>query len=266
MTRSSLLVAVAALAAACGSSPPSGPPVAEPALNSAAPPAGDQAQDASAPQLSASGAGGEAASCSVPGRAESCYPFRSGMAGVGACKPGTRTCDKQGEFGVLGPCKGAVGPTAETCGNAIDDDCDGVVDNGCADAAAPTPISASIEFHHLPDTAAWTNCLKIQVNGGPETDLGCNMGQALKTAQIVANAPPFCNIVRLNLYSNGNFNKTTANAADVAKSFLITKVSPGNFKVQCNDNYDDDFNDLNLTMNAVGSVNFTIENSGIGCN
>ncbi len=214
------------------------------------------------------GSGVQGQPCS-PGTTRSCYPFSTGKDGVGACKAGTQPCSKSGEFGQWGDCAGAVGPSPDECGDGIDNDCDGVVDKGCATEPsgpeAGAPIDAQIEFHHLPDTASWTNCLKIQVNGGPETDLGCNKGAPLLTASVVAKAPPFCNIVRLNLYSNGAFNKTTANAATVADSFIIQQIGPGNFRVQCNDNSDDDYNDLNLTMNAVGDVKFTIENSGFPC-
>jgi hypothetical protein len=45
---------------------------------------------------------------------------------VGACRPGTQTCVN----GQYGACAGAVGPTTEIC-NGVDDDCDGVVDDGC---------------------------------------------------------------------------------------------------------------------------------------
>jgi len=204
-----------------------------------------------------------------PGTTRSCYPFTEGTSGVGACVAGTQSCAKSGEFGKWGDCVGPVGPSPDTCGDGIDNDCDGVVDNGCEpepeEPEAGAPVDAQIEFHHLPDTASWTNCLKIQVNGGPETDLGCNKGAPLLTATVVANAPPFCNIVRLNLYSNGAFNKTTADPATVADSFIIQALGPGNFSVKCNDNYDNDYNDLNLTMNAVGDVKFTIENSGVPC-
>ena len=44
---------------------------------------------------------------------------------IGACKPGQATCHD----GQLGPCEGAVEPTAEVC-NGIDDDCDGQIDEG----------------------------------------------------------------------------------------------------------------------------------------
>jgi hypothetical protein len=43
---------------------------------------------------------------------------------VGACVAGTQTCVS----GVYGPCTGSVGPVKEICGNKIDDDCDGKID------------------------------------------------------------------------------------------------------------------------------------------
>jgi hypothetical protein len=249
--------------AACGSAsdPPStlGGTTAIGAPSSPAPEAGS-------PEF-AGGDGGGAQEACAPGTTRACYPFTGGgAAGVGACKAGTQACSKSGEFGTWGACTGAVGPSAEVCGDSIDNDCNGTADDGCTPEAG-APIDAEIEFHHLADTAAWTNCLKIQVNGGPETDLGCNHGgAAVATAKVVANSAPFCNIVRLNLYSNGAFNKSTADAAQVAASFIIQQIGTSNFSVQCNDNNDNDYNDLNLTMNAVGAVSFTIENSGIPCN
>jgi hypothetical protein len=46
---------------------------------------------------------------------------------VGACRLGTKPC----VAGHYGGCVGSVGPTSETC-NGVDDDCDGIIDNGCA--------------------------------------------------------------------------------------------------------------------------------------
>jgi len=45
---------------------------------------------------------------------------------VGACSAGSQTCDATGMWG---PCGGAVGPMAEVC-NRLDDDCDGMSDEG----------------------------------------------------------------------------------------------------------------------------------------
>jgi hypothetical protein len=59
------------------------------------------------------------------GVTEDCYSGPDGTAGRGACKLGQRTC----EDGHWGPCNGEVVPTEELC-NGVDDDCDGIVDNG----------------------------------------------------------------------------------------------------------------------------------------
>ena len=45
---------------------------------------------------------------------------------VGECAAGAQTCSG----GAWGSCVGEVGPSVEVCNN-LDNDCDGVVDNGC---------------------------------------------------------------------------------------------------------------------------------------
>ena len=47
---------------------------------------------------------------------------------IGACTPGSQTCDGSGTWGA---CTGETGPTAELCDGSVDQDCDGVVDEGC---------------------------------------------------------------------------------------------------------------------------------------
>ena len=59
------------------------------------------------------------------GVSEDCYAGPEGTAGRGTCRVGQRTC----ESGTWGECSGEVLPTTDVCNN-IDDDCDGVVDNG----------------------------------------------------------------------------------------------------------------------------------------
>ena len=57
-----------------------------------------------------------------------CADFPLEWDGVGVCRAGRRACDG-------GACEGAVGPGGETC-NAVDDDCDGVADEGFEVGAA----------------------------------------------------------------------------------------------------------------------------------
>jgi hypothetical protein len=68
----------------------------------------------------------------APGATESCYTGPTGTSGVGACVPGTRTCNADGL--AWGACQDEVTPTDETCTTAVDDDCDGMVNEegeGC---------------------------------------------------------------------------------------------------------------------------------------
>lgn len=68
--------------------------------------------------------GGNTPSCS-PGATQSCYSGAPGTQGVGPCTGGTQTCDSTGYWG---PCLGEVAPTGEVCGNNVDDNCNGTVD------------------------------------------------------------------------------------------------------------------------------------------
>ena len=70
---------------------------------------------------------------------QSCYTGPASTRGIGVCRDGTQTCSS-GTFGV---CGGQVLPTAEVCGDGLDNDCNGVVDNGCVVACA-TNISPQV--------------------------------------------------------------------------------------------------------------------------
>ena len=56
-----------------------------------------------------------------------CYPGPAVEVGVGACREGTQNCAD----GTFGACQGAVTSAAEVCGDSMDNDCNGEVDNGC---------------------------------------------------------------------------------------------------------------------------------------
>ena len=74
---------------------------------------------------------GSAGTCDLPGATEACFDGNISQINVGTCVPGQRKCLSSGEFGNWGPCIGAVNPSAEVCGDGLDTNCDGVVDDGC---------------------------------------------------------------------------------------------------------------------------------------
>jgi len=78
---------------------------------------------------------------------------------VGACTSGTMTCSA----GSFGACVGEIGPGTEVC-NTIDDNCDGVVDEGCACVDGATADCGSdvgvCEFGTQTCTGgAWGSCV-----------------------------------------------------------------------------------------------------------
>jgi len=83
----------------------------------------------------------EGCPCKV-GETQACYTGAADTRNVGACKDGAQTCLAEDMWG---PCEGAVLPAVEAC-NAIDDDCDNVVDDGfpetvCGEGACQQTVS-----------------------------------------------------------------------------------------------------------------------------
>jgi hypothetical protein len=79
----------------------------------------------------ATGGAGVGTVC-TPGAEAPCYSGPVGTENVGECIGGVTTCNDDGA--AFGPCAGEVIPTDENCNNALDDDCDGEVnelDAGC---------------------------------------------------------------------------------------------------------------------------------------
>ncbi len=72
--------------------------------------------------------------CPLEGAQQDCYEGSEDLIGVGACTQGRQRCERGAEFLQWGTCVGSVLPADETCGNRIDDDCDGATDETCPDA------------------------------------------------------------------------------------------------------------------------------------
>ncbi len=73
----------------------------------------------------------------MTGATRACYSGPSGTQGVGRCTGGTQTCGADGRFATA--CAGEVLPAAtETCGNGMDDNCNGMTDEGCGECMAGT--------------------------------------------------------------------------------------------------------------------------------
>jgi hypothetical protein len=68
----------------------------------------------------------EACVC-APGETKPCYSGGPGTLGVGPCHAGTQVCTVDG----LGwsVCQGQTPPSGEICGNGVDEDCNGIVDD-----------------------------------------------------------------------------------------------------------------------------------------
>jgi hypothetical protein len=63
----------------------------------------------------------------IDGIQEGCYEGTLGTQGMGTCVGGIRTCTT----GDWGACVGQVVDVEEICGNPLDDDCDGAINDGC---------------------------------------------------------------------------------------------------------------------------------------
>jgi hypothetical protein len=66
------------------------------------------------------------------GESRPCYLGPMGTQGVGVCRAGSQTCTVTAGVASFGACTGSVGPGTELCGDGLDNDCDGMVDEGCA--------------------------------------------------------------------------------------------------------------------------------------
>jgi len=80
--------------------------------------------------------------CTIMGEG-ACYTGPPETRGVGICRPGRRTCTP----GMPpGPCMGEVTPAAEIC-NGVDDNCNGVIDEGCTPCVGDSGNGSPWQIH-----------------------------------------------------------------------------------------------------------------------
>ena len=143
----------------------------------------------------------------VPGTTQACYQGNPGTAGVGPCKAGTQTCNANG-ISWSACAGGQVLPKSEICANAIDDDCDGTVDN-VADADGDGWTSCNGDCN---DTNALVNPGAFEVVGNAVDD-DCDASSSDVTQ------PAACSTAQ---------KFATVTASDVAKAMDLCQVTTAN--------------------------------------
>ncbi|MGK4003259.1 hypothetical protein WMF31_11590 [Sorangium sp. So ce1036] len=121
-----------------------------------------------------------------------CYGGPPETAGVGACRAGVRQCSAAGDG--YGPCEGEVTPAPERCGNALDDDCDGAVDEaeggedprdpaGGAGCACEPGVVEACPYGGPPETAGVGACRAGQRTCGSDGRWGPCAGEITPRAE-----------------------------------------------------------------------------------
>lgn len=125
--------------------------------------------------------GGTGTEC-TPFDQVTCYEGPPETDGVGACRFGIRTCQPDGE--TYSDCTSQVLPTTEDCGTALDDDCDGEVNEGCE----CVPGTVRICYTGPQGTLGLGTCVQgTQWCNEDGSGLGPCLGEVLPSAELCDN-------------------------------------------------------------------------------
>jgi len=118
-----------------------------------------------------------------------CYTGGSSTRNVGACKDGVIICNEQGKWDYI--CKNEVKPVTEICGNGIDDNCNGHVDEDCG----CTTIGETRDCYNGPENTAGKGVCKSGTEVCKENHewSGECLGQVLPINDLCLNKDSDCN-------------------------------------------------------------------------
>jgi hypothetical protein len=207
----------------------------------------------------------------IPGQTQACYTGPASTRHVGACKDGAQTCKNDGSG--WNACLGDTLPACDVCGDSIDNDCDGKIDESC-----------NLEFviTGKDSNALLMDCLWIQLNGGVLQKVGCNNDGTLSIGQTFSftGTPGTCNKIVFweevqktwcNNYNTAWYASDSPTASDTFKFTLIGQtatqrvfdVGVEDWPTSCSPPGDGDLNDI--VVQATVPCMFYIAGSGYGC-